>query len=188
MRHHRPFTYIRFYRAPTFTHWLKIKAALISARLFGYWDYPRADAAAAFEEWTLTDLAYSLYKNARPIIRAEKRVSKVLFLRDKSVVKLPDEFRKNTSVTIGAAGDLMPAEGLEFSKDIFFENIADVLLEVDISFANLEGPVTEQNVEVAIVEGSKAPILGFSIAQFPTVAGHRGKYFTALSITVAVLL
>lgn len=172
-----PATYLDLYRAPTYIYWLKMKAAMTSARLFGYWDYPRARAATNAEEMTFIDEVYWCYKLARPTVRAEKNVSEVLFLLDNSSVKLPLGFKTDTSATLAAAGDLMPADGLESSKDILFENIADELFNVDISFANLEGPVTEKYVEYH--PGTN--LLNFSIAQFATLAGYRGKYFETLS-------
>lgn len=178
MQRNFPATYLDLYRAPSFTHWLSMKAAMTSARLLGYWDYPRVDAATDAEEMTFSDELYWFYKLRRPIVRAEENVCPVLFLRNKSVVGLPEGFKKDGSVTIGAAGDLMPADGLEHSRDVFFENTADVLLDADFSFANLEGPVTEQYVEYC----PGTPLMGFSVAQFPTLAGHRGKCFTALSL------
>lgn len=180
MRHHFPATPVKDYRAPTFTHGLKIKAAINSAALLRYWDYPRANSATASEEMTFTDRAYRLYKCARPIIRAEKEVSDILSWRDKPALKLPDGFKKDTSVTIGAAGDLIPVDGLESSKDILFENIADVLFGVDISFANLEAPVTERNLKEPLIFG-RPPIMYCSFSQFSTLAGYRGKYFTVLN-------
>ncbi len=173
-----PATYLDLYRAPSFTHWLSMKATMTSARLLGYWDYPRACAAANAEEMTFSDELYWLYKLRRPIVRAEEEVSQVLFLRDKSDVMLPEAFKEDGSVTIGAAGDLMPADGLEHSRDIFFENVADVLFDADFSFANLEGPVTEQYVKYS----AGTPLMGFSVAQFATLARHREKCFTALSL------
>lgn len=181
MRHGLSPTYVDIYRAPTFIHGLRMKAAMMSARLFGYWESPREDAAASFEEATFADEAYALYTNQRPVVTPEKKVSEILFLRDKAAVKLPNGFTSETSVTIGAAGDLYPADELELSKDMFFESVADILFDMNISFANLESPVTEQKVEAKFVGGT-VPIMGFSIPQFSTVAGHKGRYFTALSL------
>jgi len=184
MRRFLPATPVEAFRAPSFAERLKISAAVKSAILFGYWNYPFADAAACSEDdgWTSIDQAYWLYKCARPIIRAEKKADELLFSRNKSIVKLPHEFKSDTSITMGAAGDLIPVDGLESSKDIFFENIADVLFDVDVSFANLEAPVTQQNVkDTVVIERGSTPILRCSLAQFSALAGHNGKYFTALN-------
>ncbi|MET4072578.1 hypothetical protein ABID58_007407 [Bradyrhizobium sp. S3.2.6] len=156
-------------------------AAVKCAILFGYWAYPRADAATAAEEMAFTDGVYWFYKCARPILRSEKSMPEVSLSRDKSLVELPDEFKKHTSLTLGAAGDLIQADGLESSKDILFENISDVLFGVDISFANYESPVTNQKPVEDAIGGGRPPIMCCSFAQFSTLTGHRGRCFTALN-------
>ncbi|MET4449767.1 poly-gamma-glutamate capsule biosynthesis protein CapA/YwtB (metallophosphatase superfamily) [Bradyrhizobium sp. GM2.2] len=162
----------------------EVRAALKSAEISGDWGYPLAGAATDSEEMTVADWAYWLYKYARPIERAEENVPEVLFLHNRSVVRLPDEFKAEAAVTMGAAGDLIPVDGMESSKDILFERVADPLFDVDISFANLEAPVTEQAIEKSIIagQGPKNPaIMRNSPAQFSTLAGHREKNFTALN-------
>ncbi|MCK1331417.1 CapA family protein [Bradyrhizobium sp. CW9] len=180
MRHRLPKTYVDIYRSPTFRHWFKMKAVLTGARLLGYWNVPNQNAAASLEEATFIDEAYCLYKNARPLMTAEDGVTEVLFQNDSSIVRLPKGFKKNSATTISAVGDLMPAGGLEASLDIMFEDIANVLFDADVSFANLEAPITEQKVEAKFVGGQTA-IMGFSVSQFAALAGHRKKYFTALN-------
>ncbi|MER9826600.1 CapA family protein [Mesorhizobium sp. M0115] len=181
MRHRLPATSLEVVKAPNFAYWLRMQLALTSAKLFGFWDHPRPNATEEAEEYTFVDEAYANYKYLRPLTQAEKNVREIVFKNNSSIVRLPGGFQKKASLTIGAAGDLMPAEGLEHSKDIMFEKISDVLLDVDISFANLEGPVTEQKVEVKFTGGETAPIMGFTVSEFDTLAGHKGKNFTALS-------
>lgn len=133
---------------------------------------------------TATDWAYWLYKRERPIVRAEEKVPEVLFLHDKSVVRLPDEFKTEAEVTIGAAGDLIPVDGMEASKDILFERVADVLLDVDISLANLEAAVTERDIKASVIlgQGPESPTtMRNSLAQFSILTEHRKKCFTALN-------
>lgn len=179
MRHHFPATPVRAY--PSFTYGLKIKAAITCASLFGYWNYPRSNASATTEESTVIDKAYWRYKCAKPIVRAEQKVSEALFSRGKSALKLPNGFERACSVTFAAAGDLIPANGLESSKDILFENVSDLLFGADISFANQEAPVSEQNKEAVTQVGGSPPIMCCSEAQFSALAGHKGRYFTALN-------
>ncbi|MCP3441085.1 CapA family protein [Bradyrhizobium sp. CCGUVB14] len=133
---------------------------------------------------TAADWGYWLYKLARPTTRAEKNVPESLFAREKTVVKLPHGFESQAVVTLGAAGDLMPLDDLEASKDILFDRVADVLFNVDISLANLEAPLTEQKITKCLIpgQGPKNPIImRNSIAHFSVLASHRGKYFTALN-------
>ncbi|WP_028053148.1 CapA family protein [Sinorhizobium medicae] len=180
MRHRLPSTFIDILRPPTIGYWLKMGAIHWAARVFGFWRKPWPRATEDPEEYTFLDEAYSNYKYLKPILKPEKAVDVALSERDKSIMKLPPEFEKTASLTIGAAGDLMPAEGLEASKDIVFENVADVLLNVDVSFANLEAPVTEQQIKVSFT-GDAAPIMGFSPSEFAAIAGHKGLNFKLLS-------
>ncbi|MER9312938.1 CapA family protein [Mesorhizobium australicum] len=180
MRHRLPATFLDLLKPPTVGYRLKMGAVHCAARLFGFWEKPWPKATEDPDEYAFLDEAYSNYKYLNPIVRPEATVHKALFASKRSMVKLPADFQSATSLTIGAAGDLMPAEGLEASKDVVFENVADVLLDVDISFANLEAPVTEQKIEVAFI-GGDAPIMGFSPSEFAAVAGHKGLNFNLLS-------
>ncbi|MBW5434038.1 CapA family protein [Bradyrhizobium canariense] len=162
----------------------KAKEALEKAKLSRDWDFPLAQAATDAEEMTFLDWAYWLYKAERPILKAQENVREALFVQDKSAVHLPDGFKKDASVTISASGDLMPSDGIESCRDIVFENVADVLFDADLSFANLEAPVTEQEFDGCLVAGrdpENCTLLRSSIAQFSALTGHKGKHFTALN-------
>ncbi|MDF0581971.1 CapA family protein [Bradyrhizobium yuanmingense] len=163
---------------------LEVSAALEKAQLSGDWDYPVRDAATDSEEMAGIDWAYWLYKRGKPIVKAEEGVPDALFFNHRSVVRLPDGFKTEATVTMGTAGDLMPIDGMESSKDVLFEKVADVLFDVDISLANLEAPITEQDVKESAIfgQGPQDPtILRNSSAQFFTLARHREKTFTALN-------
>ncbi len=49
-----------------------LQAVCKSAEICKYWDQPSARAATAFEEMTLLDKIYWVYKCAHPIIRPER--------------------------------------------------------------------------------------------------------------------
>lgn len=98
----------------------KARAALERAKLFNDWDFPLTDAATDAAEMTYVDWAYWCYKKEKPTLNAETGVLETLFLHNKSAVKLPSGFKTDTSLTIGAAGDLLPFDGIELSKDLFF--------------------------------------------------------------------
>ncbi|RVH99935.1 CapA family protein [Sinorhizobium meliloti] len=181
MKERLPSTYLDICKSPTLLHALKLRALLLSAKAFGYWDKPRSTATEDPAEWSFVEEAYGLYKYIRPTTEGQNGVAGVLFANDNSSVRLPKDFVGQASLTIGAAGDLMPAEGLEHSKDFLYESVSDILFDVDVSFANLEAPVTAQKVEVKFVGGDSPPIMGFTVAEFPTIVRHKGKTFTALS-------
>lgn len=174
-------TPIEEYQSPTVAPGLAMKTAIKCAKLVRYWDGPSANAATDAGEMNFIDKVYWWYKLARPIVKAEKGVSEALRACDKSVVKLPEGFTRETSMTVSAAGDIMPANELESSRDLLYESVADILFDVDISLANLEAPVTEQTVAETEVVERGIPVLRFPSTQFSTVTGHRGENFTVLN-------
>ncbi|WP_292385349.1 CapA family protein [Mesorhizobium sp.] len=180
MRHRLPVTYLDIVKSPSLVHWLKMSAVLFAARLLGFWNKPRP-LVVEESEWTLLDEAHFSYKYIKPLTSAEKGVHEVLFSDDRSVVRLPSSFEAKNCLTVGAAGDLMPAEGLEQSRDIIFENVADLLFDVDVSFANLEGPVSDTKFDVNFIGGNAPHILGFTRSEFESITAHKGKNFKLLS-------
>ncbi|MDF0498426.1 CapA family protein [Bradyrhizobium yuanmingense] len=161
---------------------LRTRAAVKCATLFGLWDRPLQNVATNLEEMKFADLAYWFYKSARPIERSEKNVRDILFLHDKSALKLPDEFRRVASITLSASGDLIRADGLEYSKDFLFESVSDVLFDADISLANYESPVADDKIiRKAIGDGSSL-MMCCSFDQYAALTEHRGKHFTLLNV------
>jgi capsule synthesis protein PGA_cap len=160
----------------------RITMAVKSAELFGYWRHPYQDAATSFEEMTLSDIYYWVYKCTNPITRAEKgeRIADQM-VTDSRVAALPHGFETQSSLTIGAGGDLLQAAGLEQSKDVLFESIADLLFDQTVSYANFESPITTQPLQKEVIGDRAAPIQCCSREQFDVLKGHRGKCFTVLN-------
>jgi poly-gamma-glutamate synthesis protein (capsule biosynthesis protein) len=152
-----------------------------SAELFGYWHHPYKNAATCFEEMTLLDKFYWVYKCRQPVVHGEKREHiHQLLQTNKSTVVLPEGFSRQASVTLGAAGDLIQAEGLEHSADRLYENVEDLLFEKDLSYANLESPLTTQALQKEVISDKESPIECCSRAQFDILKGHRGKCFSLM--------
>ncbi|MCK1624127.1 CapA family protein [Bradyrhizobium sp. 160] len=156
--------------------------AVQRAKLFGWWDCPLEGAAADGAEMDSTDRAYWFYKSGNPIARTSESVSDELFLNDKSIVKLPAQFKKRESVTISAVGDLIQANGLEHSKDLLFDGIADIVFEADISFANYESVVAEESVVKEAIGDGRSSMMCCSFDQYSALTQHEGKQFTVLNL------
>lgn len=166
------------------TAWLRFKmnAVVKLAELTGFWKRPFQKAATDFEEMTLPDIYYWVYKCINPIADTEKGQEIAgLLKRDQSIIKLPQGFTKYASVTLGAAGDLLQAEGLELSRDKLFENVSELIFDKDISYANFESPVTTQELKKEVIGDKEAPIECCSKEQFDVLTSHKGKYFTVLN-------
>lgn len=161
---------------------LKTMAMVALARLFGFWRHPVEDAATALEEMSLRDIYYWVYKSKYPVTLLEKSMAtQDTFNRDASVVQLPQGFSKAASVTIGAGGDLLRCQGLEHAKDRLYENIADILFDQDIAYANLESPITGQTLVDEVLSDVAPPTECCSRRQFDILKGHRGKNFHVLN-------
>ncbi|MCC8968890.1 CapA family protein [Bradyrhizobium brasilense] len=168
--------------AEVFRASVRTRAAVQCAAWLRLWDRPLQDVATDLEEMKFADMAYWFYKSARPIIKSERNVPQILFLHDRSVVKLPDEFRSDTSVALSASGDLIQADGLESSRDFLFENVASALFDADISFANYESPVADEEVVRRAIGDGRTAMMCCSFAQYSALTGHRGRRFTVLNV------
>ncbi|MDX8470347.1 CapA family protein [Mesorhizobium sp. VK23B] len=164
---------------------IRAKEILEKAMLSHEWDVPLAGAATDAAEMSHVDLAYWFYKLARPTLVAESGVRDALFASDKSVIQLPAGFKQESALTLSAAGDLMPMDGIEASANIIYEKVRDILFDADISFANLEAPLTKEEFDNCLVQGCdlpKGPILRNSFAMFDALVRHNDKSFDVLSV------
>jgi poly-gamma-glutamate capsule biosynthesis protein CapA/YwtB (metallophosphatase superfamily) len=157
----------------------QIVHGVAEAERSGKWVRGFQEAAADLKEMTLADMIYWVYKTTRPVTRIEAGAENLLM--QGAIEKLPAGFEKQTSLTLGAGGDLLQADGLELSRDILFENVADLLFEQDISLANLESPVTRGELVKEVIGDKAPPIECCNHAQFQILTSHRGKYLTVLN-------
>ncbi|WP_413990780.1 CapA family protein [Labrys okinawensis] len=162
----------------------KMKEVLERAIISREWDYPLATAATDAAEMDHVDFAYWYYKMEKPTLKAEEGVLSRLFSNNKSFVKLPEGFERSSFLTLSASGDLMPMDGIEASQDKIYENVSDILFNFDISFANLEAPVTKYKFEGSVIEPSdpeNCTILRSSFAQFDALVRHKDLGFNVLN-------
>ncbi|MFA5041762.1 MAG: CapA family protein [Bdellovibrionales bacterium] len=161
---------------------LAMKSAVRLAALFGCWKHSYKNAATSFEEMALPDMIYWAFKCTNPIVRPEKGDSIGDIVKtDNRDAGLPQGFEKQASLTLAAAGDLLQADGLDHSKDVLFENIADLLFDRTISFANFESPITEQELKKEVIGDKGPPFECCSRKQFDLLKGHKGKNFTVMN-------
>lgn len=160
---------------------LVMNAVFKSADLFGFWDSPYRNAAASFEDMTLLDKLYWAYKCRHPISRGEQGAGiDAGFFGEQQEVRLPEGFVKQGGVSLAAVGDLIPAQGLEGAKDHIYEKVADLIFDKDISYANLESPLTTQALHEEVISDKEAPIECCSLDQFQILKGHQGRNFNVI--------
>ncbi|MCK1581793.1 CapA family protein [Bradyrhizobium sp. 168] len=83
---------------------------------------------------------------------------------------------------MSAVGDLIQAEGLEYSKDLLFDGVEDVVFETDISFANYESPMGEEDVVREAIGDRRSSMMCCSFAQYLALKQHKGKKFAVLNL------
>ncbi|MGL3210732.1 CapA family protein [Bradyrhizobium sp. BR 1433] len=65
---------------------------------------------------------------------------------------------------------------------MLFENVASALFDADISFANYELPVAEEEVARRAIGDGRTAMMCCSFAQYAALTEHRGKHFTVLNL------
>jgi poly-gamma-glutamate synthesis protein (capsule biosynthesis protein) len=158
-----------------------VKTVHFCADIFGFWKHPAKNAAGDFEEMTLMDKIYWGYKSRNPVRRAEKGSGLVSFFKDQNLPKpLPRDFKGTKSLTFAAVGDLIKVEGLEHSADVLYENVADLIFDKELSYANLESQLTGQDISAMVFSDKETPPLCFTPAQYRAVKGHKDKQFNLM--------
>lgn len=153
------------------------------ADISGCWKYPSANAAGDFEKMSLLDKMYWAYKSKKPISHPEKGSSlKPYFTTNTGPIALPQGFEKKHTVTFGAAGDLIKVPGLENSQDKLYEEVADLLFNKDISYANLESQLTSQDLGAYTFSAKETPPLCCTKEQYDALKSHQGKQYTMLHL------
>lgn len=127
--------------------WFVLQTVSKLAEIFGFWDYPSSKTATAFEEMTVLDKLYWAYKCTHPVIHPEHGTNIDALCGGNSMIKLPQGFKKEGSISLGAVGDLIQGDGLEHSKDVLYEHVADLIFGRTISYASLECPLTRQELK-----------------------------------------
>ena len=150
------------------------------AEICRYWDQPSARAATAFEEMTLLDKIYWVYKCTHPVIRPERGATGNALYGTGNMIRLPEGFKEERSISLAAVGDLIPGSGLEHSKDVLYEHVADLIFDRTISYASLESPLTNQERKAEIISDKESPIECCSLEQFDVVKGHGGRHLTVI--------
>ncbi len=158
-----------------------VKTIHALARFFGFWDRPLKNATSDFEEMPLLDKIYWGYKSKNPVIRAEKGSGLETYFKNSGPLpRLPEGFTRTHSLTFAGVGDLIKVDGLENSCDTFYEDVAPLIFQSDISYANIESQLTAQDISGYVFSAKETPPLCCTPAQYATIKGHRGQQFTAL--------
>lgn len=158
-----------------------VNILLKGADIFGYWKYPDKKASADFEDWSLLQKIAWIYKSRHPIVNPEKDSGLEEYFKNcPRTIALPTGFKKKSSITLAAVGDLYKADGLENSKDLLYEDAAQLIFGKDITYANLESQLTKQEFGKIIFNKNETPPLCSTNEQYAALRGHKRKKFTVL--------
>ena len=148
------------------------------ADTFGSWKYPSKKAPGDFDKMKLLEKIHLGYKSKNPIVYPEKGSQVDAFFKKHSKpLPLPEGFEKKHSVTFSAVGDLYKVEGLENSKDKLYEEVADLIFDKNISYANLESQLTGREVGKLTFNEKETPPLCCTKEQYEAFKGHKEKQF-----------
>jgi len=161
---------------------LVIRLAFGLVDFFNMWRFPRK-TDGCFENMTLIDKLHWLYKSGNPIRRAEKGSSLEAFFGKQADTKisLPEDFEETDQIRLAAVGDLMQNDLLPNSTQSLYNEIASELFSSDISFANLEAPLTTQSQRKLLFVRSETPSTYISAEQFHVLKGYKDMKYTVLS-------
>jgi hypothetical protein len=159
-----------------------VNAMVQVVRLFGRWNYPRV-TDGDFPNMAFVDKLYWFYKTQYPICRGERGRNLEAFFAQNRLMKisLPSDFIPEQTITLSAVGDLMQHDVVAWQHDSPYQTIADMVFSADISFSNLESPLTGQDLKNLTVREDESPALCMSRSQFERLKGDGFRHFTVMA-------
>lgn len=144
----------------------------------GFWRYPADQDIENYRSfWRMTNW---FYMAGRPVTRAEKGSGLEAFFNQQQSYQpvLPKNFEKDITLELSAVGDLICNSALDNSGDRYYEKVADLIFQADVSFANLESTLTSGKIEKPSLSSNELPKINASLSQYDTLKGYRGKSYT----------
>lgn len=151
-------------------------------RLTGLWRYP-VRAAGDFEEMRFLDKAYWLHKAERPVtVPCRGSGLREHFERqDPRSCTPPEGFVPSHTLRLSAAGDLMNHAYLARSGETLYEDVADLIFDVDVAMANLECVVREAAAGPLDINTKEAPGLYLLPGELDVAAGGSARRYDLLA-------
>ncbi|WP_341366614.1 CapA family protein [Yoonia sp. BS5-3] len=159
-----------------------MSAVMKMADVFGFWKTPRKGAASDMPEMGLLDNLYWVYKSNNPITSPDTELDMSGFLTEAEAVLTPPQEGGTKALTISFAGDIIRTHRAEPAKDVVYEDIKDLLFDVDLSIGNYESPVTTQPLVDEVIGDAGPPTECASAAHFEALTSHEGKFIDVLNL------
>lgn len=156
---------------------------MISARAYanGEWEYA-LDYRMDYNDVEFG--AYYLNKSCRPILKPLKGHDELV---DVFAPFRESRFELNggegtDNVLISTAGDLMCAAELEKSKDVMYDDVAGLIFDSDISFANLESTFSDGEIKPMVVSSEEGPKINLDEPQYRTLVDYKGQKYDLVQL------
>lgn len=152
------------------------------AHWLALWRYP---ANVDVEGMSLHRLVYWFYTAGNPIVRAEKGSDLEAYFDQQRQVDpppLPVGFEKQAEIELTAVGDLMCNSLLDNSADCYYQDVANLIFESDISYGNLESSLTNADTRQEKKSPKDPPKVNASAKQFSIVGGYQGRKYSILQL------
>ena len=154
------------------------------AETFGFWRYPSRIPKFRLKARVLNEYLnymYWSYKSAKPIIKSEIGSNlETYFAKQHLQINqslLPEGFQAEKLVKISAVGDLVPAKGIENSKEKFYAKVKELIFNADISIANLEFSLTSDQL---IKKWGRYKIPA-TRKHYDALKGHKNRQYTVFN-------
>ena len=168
-------------RLPPFQNWL-LRVASKLADWFGFWRYP---VDLDIEGLNFYHALVWYHIAGKPVIHAEK-VSGLEehFARQQEIDfhALPPSFQKQATLSLSAVGDLMCNTALEHSGDRYYQNVADLIFDADVSFANLESTLTSNSIAQPKLSLEEMPKINATPRQYEIVSKYQGRRYSIFQL------
>lgn len=160
-----------------------LDSVILAEKIFKFWTYPLIHNP---DEKSLKASIYWINKTINPVRKAQKGADIEKFflqnqqMRSNNVLaqQMSANFKIVKQINCSAIGDLINTKGIENSRDIFYENVANQIFDVDLSIANLESTLTSMEVQETSFREGEMPKINATLEQYMALTRHKNKKFT----------
>lgn len=176
-----PVTPLDMFNLP-FRKWLLFKVTIFFFRLTGLWKHP-VKRTGDFEKMTFLDIAYWIHKVTHPMKTAQCGSGIEHFFEKQKYQELsiPHNFQIKSELSISSVGDLITHSYLENSKNILYNDVSELIFNVDIAMGNLECPILTGNGIPLGFSTDAAPVLSYDHKTFSVILGNDKKKYDFLA-------
>ncbi|KAA1194130.1 CapA family protein [Pseudohalioglobus sediminis] len=129
--------------------------------------------------------SYWIHKTGNPITRAmrDSRLEQHFASARQAPPDLfPAGFEAEHRASMSAVGDLIATKGLEHSRDSLYTDIADLVFDADIRYANFESTLSRTAPKDTLIQPGETPEINVTPEQYEAFIGHQGRHYSMLQL------